>query len=508
MAAKGLLMRVGIDATFGHFNAPIHPNTLDYLYLPIPESKHSFHTGMETTYQGIRPFFDSWTQRNQSDLVFPEHLLGLNCHLDPDFESLTYGDQGIGRGNRVVQLEKGDFIAFFASFRSIPTPSAKPHLVYALFGILFVDKVCKVSELTEAQWNINAHSRRLTGNLDDLVVFGCPERSGRFEKAIPIGDYRSGAYRVTHKLLEAWGGLSVNDGFIQRSAVPPWFSNPVNFLSWLDGESPRLLHNNFGHSEATTPMKTLSSLSAGNRLFTYKVMYDSGSAPNPDHSVCTLALCKPAIRRVANVGDLVVGFAPGDSGRLVYCMRVTHVLTWAEYIEVCNGRSAHSSIEASTAKQLTKKVPKNAADSGDCIWTKASQYERALPSFSGHIEAGDFEHDVLHGCNVLLSTEFWYFGNGEKTNIQLSDGVLHNLIPGRGHKSNANSAVVDGTNRLDHLFIQFFNQQLEKHNLREYGVYGTPAITPNPLNDEEIGKCRRLQRDDDLHDDEDPPTRC
>lgn len=501
-------MRVGIDATFGHFNAPIHPDTLDYLYLPIPESKHMFHPGMDTTYQGIRPYFDTWTQCNLSDLVFPEHLLGLNCHLDPDFESLTYGDQGSGRGNRVVQLEKGDFIAFFASFRSIPTPSSKPHLIYALFGILFIDKICKVSDLPEERWNFNAHSRRLTGDPGDLVVFGCPKRSGRFEKAIPIGDYRSGAYRVTHKILEAWGGLSVSDGFIQRSAVPPWFSNPVDFLSWLDEQSPRLIHNNFGNSEAATPMKTLQSLSAGNRLFTYKVIFDAGSAPNPEHSVCTLAICKPAIRRVAKVGDVIVGFAPGNSGRLVYCMRVTHVLTWADYIDICHGRNANPTINASMARQLTKKVPKNESDAGDCIWPDADQYAAVLPSFSRHGGIGDFEHDVINGGNVLLSTEFWYFGNGEKTNIQLSDQVLHNLIPGRGHKSNANSAVVDGTNRLDHLFVQFFNQQLLKHNLRDYGVYGAPTIAPHHVNDEEIVKCRRLQRDDDLHDDENPTARC
>lgn len=501
-------MRVGIDATFGQYNAPIHPDTLDYLYLPIPESKHELHPGLETTYEGIRPFFESWTHTNQSHLVFPEHLLGLNCHLDPDFENLSYGDQGIGRGNRVVQLEKGDFIAFFASFRSIQTPSSKPPLIYALFGILFVNKVCKVSELSEGEWHVNAHSRRLNSNPDDLVVFASPERSGRFEKAIPIGEYRNGAYRVTHSVLEAWEGLSVSDGFIQRSAVPPWFSNPARFLAWLNDQSPKLLHNNFGNSEATHSMKTLPSLAAGNRLFTYKVMFDAGSAPNPEHSVCTLALCKPAIRRVAKVGDVVVGFESGNSGRIVYCMRVTHVLTWADYIEICHGRGTHPTIDASMARQLTKKVPNNASDAGDCIWTNAIQYAPVLASFSGHSGVGDFEHDVTNGSNVLLSTQYWYFGNGEKNNISLSRGVLHNLIPGRGHRSNSNSAVIDGTHRLDHLFVEFFNQQLEKHSINDYGVYGTPAIPPQPDDEEETVKCRRLQREDDLHDDEDPLTRC
>ena len=148
-------------------------------------------------------------------------------------------------------------------------------------------------------------------------------------------------------------------------------------------------------------------------------MFDAGSAPNPEHSVCTLALCKPAIRRVAKVGDIVVGFESGNSGRIVYCMRVTHVLAWADYIEVCNGRSTTEPLDSAIARKLTHKVPKSAADAGDCIWNNPKEFEEALTSVSGHGGIGDFEHDVINGSNVLLSTQYWYFGNGEKKNISL-----------------------------------------------------------------------------------------
>ena len=36
-----------------------------------------------------------------------------------------------------------------------------------------------------------------------------------------LGEWRDRAYRVRKDLLKTWGGLSVNDGYIQRSAVPP-----------------------------------------------------------------------------------------------------------------------------------------------------------------------------------------------------------------------------------------------------------------------------------------------
>lgn len=72
------------------------------------------------------------------------------------------------------------------------------------------------------------------------------------------------------------------------------------------------------------------------RIHSYVVRYDSGFAPNPFYSYCTLATCKPSIRRSANVGDWVVGSGSNDrsvrrGGHLVYAMRVTEAMTFDEY---------------------------------------------------------------------------------------------------------------------------------------------------------------------------------
>lgn len=243
MEPKGLLIRVGIDQTFGHYNAPINPETNDYLYMPIPEHKHAFKTGMQTSYAEIAPCFRSWATKNRFEPEFPAHLQSSNCHLDPDFCSLTYGDQGTGRGNRVRQLVRGDFLAFFASFKPIRASSHK--LIYAMFGIMFVDRVVKVADMLEADFSRNAHSRITDANPEHLVVIAQPELSGRFEKAVPIGEFRSGAYRVTHEILEAWGGLNVKDGFIQRSVCPPWFANAAQFAIWLQKQQTKLICNNY-----------------------------------------------------------------------------------------------------------------------------------------------------------------------------------------------------------------------------------------------------------------------
>jgi Nucleotide modification associated domain 2 len=76
-------------------------------------------------------------------------------------------------------------------------------------------------------------------------------------------------------------------------------------------------------------------------LYSYCLRYDDGAAPNPYWGVCTVVICKPAIRRTAHVGDWVVGLGAvsspiGDiSGQVVYAMRVTSVMSMRQYDDHC-----------------------------------------------------------------------------------------------------------------------------------------------------------------------------
>jgi hypothetical protein len=86
------------------------------------------------------------------------------------------------------------------------------------------------------------------------------------------------------------------------------------------------------------------------RLFSYCIPVDDGAAPNPFGGVCTLAICKPVIRRISAVGDWIVGTGGSNvlgsdySGRVVYAMRITNKMTMEEY-------------DAYTSKELKIKVP-------------------------------------------------------------------------------------------------------------------------------------------------------
>ena len=77
------------------------------------------------------------------------------------------------------------------------------------------------------------------------------------------------------------------------------------------------------------------------RLYSYILTHDTGFAPNPFHGFCTLATCKPRIRKTAREGDWIIGTGSKSihavrgridrSGYLVYAMQITDVLTFDEY---------------------------------------------------------------------------------------------------------------------------------------------------------------------------------
>ena len=81
---------------------------------------------------------------------------------------------------------------------------------------------------------------------------------------------------------------------------------------------------------ATSPATTASAL----RVYSYIVARDFGFAPNPFFGWCTLATCKPVIRRTARVGDWILGSGSADkgrSGRAIYAMRVQETMTFGAY---------------------------------------------------------------------------------------------------------------------------------------------------------------------------------
>jgi hypothetical protein len=147
------------------------------------------------------------------------------------------------------------------------------------------------------------------------------------------------------------------------------------------------------------------------KLYSYVLRYDDGAAPNPFWGTCTLTICKPDIRRTANIGDWVIGtgsknslLADGNtydlSDSVVYAMKVTKKLALIDYDKYCK-------------LHLVKKIPKwfnrdFRLRMGDCIYDYSALNKPVLRKSVHNQE--NVKRD-LGGKFSLLSKHFYYFGD-------------------------------------------------------------------------------------------------
>jgi hypothetical protein len=139
----------------------------------------------------------------------------------------------------------------------------------------------------------------------------------------------------------------------------------------------------------------------------YVVKKDTGFAPNPFHGWCTLACCKPAIRRRAKAGDWIVGVAPKSYGNgIVYAMRVEETITFAEYWR--DRRFASKRPRWGRALGLVERNGDN------CYQPDGRGGYRQQPSM--HWDKDNDREDLRHktrdlsGEHVLVARRFSYFG--------------------------------------------------------------------------------------------------
>lgn len=232
-AMKALLLRVGIDSTDGGWQAPVCAETGEFAYVPITEDRDD-----KPPRRGLVRRFDEFIEPiAKLGAELPSRLLGKAAHLDPDFEHLTYGDQG-SRARRIRNLEPGDLLVFFAALRPVEPP--RRPLVYAIIGLYIIDRALSALEVPRSRWRENAHTRRVPSD-DDIVIRAKSGVSGRLARCIAISEFRRRAYRVRRDLHREWGGLGVRDGWLQRSANPPAFNDPARFLRWFRRQRPKLV---------------------------------------------------------------------------------------------------------------------------------------------------------------------------------------------------------------------------------------------------------------------------
>lgn len=242
---RAYLIRVGVDQAFGGWNAPMNPDTNEFVYVPIPESR-AMRAEFVTPYRLVQPALARFEGRHQSarreQVRLPWNLASANMHLDPDFKHLTYGDSGVRRGKGLTDLGFGDVIVFYGGLK--PVTACEHRLVYAVVGLYWVAEAVRARSVLAPRWSENAHTRCVDHEGSDVIVRAVSGSSGRLTKCIPIGEFRDRAYRVERAILADWGGLSCRDGYLQRSAVLPTLLEPQRFMDWFEQQTPELVSSN------------------------------------------------------------------------------------------------------------------------------------------------------------------------------------------------------------------------------------------------------------------------
>jgi hypothetical protein len=145
------------------------------------------------------------------------------------------------------------------------------------------------------------------------------------------------------------------------------------------------------------------------RLHSYVVRYDSGFAPNPFYGFCTLATCKPDIRKTAAIGDWVVGTGSADKklkrgGFVVYAMRVTETLSFTEYWDDPRFLRKRPDLSRSRMRQCGDNIySKNAAGA----WQQQNSFHS---QDNGSPNQRHINRDTGTTDRVLVSNAFVYFG--------------------------------------------------------------------------------------------------
>lgn len=154
-----------------------------------------------------------------------------------------------------------------------------------------------------------------------------------------------------------------------------------------------------------------------NRIYRYVVRHDGGTAPRPFDGVCSLAICKPRIRRSARPGDWIIGFRSGRQGEVLYVMYVDEVLALGEYW---------------LDKRFANRKP-GASVFPDNIYKPATNGGLIQVPNKVHSQ-GNVATDTS-GRNVLLAKRFWYFGRNA---VRLPECLWHLIHSGIGHTVHKN----------------------------------------------------------------------
>lgn len=189
---KALLLRVGIDKGVGGSLGPIFDDGF-FEYIPIPER---CATSENKTYAHLH----GRNYRSLADFI-PIKLHNSIPHIDPEFETFTYGDPTPKKSRQLARLLRGDLLVFYAGLEPKNGIDNIPRLF--IIGYFTVRQVYNFNEIptskhtsTYRKVNNNAHAKRTYSDKGLVIVEGESRNSKLLSKALPLGDSRNYPYVI------------------------------------------------------------------------------------------------------------------------------------------------------------------------------------------------------------------------------------------------------------------------------------------------------------------------
>lgn len=164
------------------------------------------------------------------------------------------------------------------------------------------------------------------------------------------------------------------------------------------------------------------------RIYSYVVEHDLGFAPNPFWGTCSLANCKPDIRRFASVGDLVIGTGSATiqaARHLVYWMRVSEIICFDGYWSDPRFNRKKPNMRGSMMHRYGDNIYRTGTDGA------FQQLDSFHSEDDGSLSVSNRTRDTGKTEKVLLGTDFAYFG---KSAPEIPNNLTYFVKKGPGHK--------------------------------------------------------------------------
>lgn len=172
------------------------------------------------------------------------------------------------------------------------------------------------------------------------------------------------------------------------------------------------------------------------RVFIYVVDRDFGFAPNPFHGLCTLATCKPRVRRAAKVGDWVIGLGGRRlraTGKCIFGMRVDEKITFDAY---WSGPEFQRKKPARNGSHAVL-VGDNIYHHENGVWVQEDSHHS---NADGSVNATNLRSDTSVDA-VLLSHHFYYFGS-------LAPAIPMDILDDMGYRNGRNHRTFDAASAV------------------------------------------------------------